>query len=340
MFLDNATFEETRDCLKALSKTSKDPALHDMPSGSKERSSDAKLFNIAMRFGRLGNRLILFAHCIGFVEEHGHRLTNCAFHSYAGCFDGPRRDIYCRYPLPARRSWFDAFPGVAGVIRKTRIFYRCVHFGSWLNERHRPFGGSAVTLRESGKPVTFLEGPEVQAQIQSARCVFINGFNFQATRCVQRHAEKIRAYFRPITEHQLPARELVDRLRANADLVVGVHIRQGDYRRWRGGKAFFPVERYAAWMGELATQFPASRVSFLVCSDEARDQREFPGLRVGFGTQSAVTDLYALSECDYIFGPPSTFSKWASFYGNKPLFHLSDNNVRLELNEFRVSYLD
>jgi len=28
---------------------------------------------------------------------------------------------------------------------------------------------------------------------------------------------------------------------------------------------------------------------------------------------SAPEDLYALSKCDYILGPPSTFSYWAGF---------------------------
>jgi hypothetical protein len=33
-----------------------------------------------------------------------------------------------------------------------------------------------------------------------------------------------------------------------------------------------------------------------------------------------IEDLYALASCDYIIGPPSTFSQWASFYGNVPRY--------------------
>ena len=89
----------------------------------------------------------------------------------------------------------------------------------------------------------------------------------------------------------------------------------------------------------MAEQFSGRKVSFLVCSDEARNPQEFSGLRVGLGTNSSMGDLYALAECDYILGPPSTFSKWASFYGNKPLFHLEDTNARLEPATFCVSDL-
>jgi hypothetical protein len=93
-------------------------------------------------------------------------------------------------------------------------------------------------------------------------------------------------------------------------------------------------------MRELAGQFPGRKVAFFICSDEPRTADEFPGLSAGLGTGSPVGDLYALADCDYIFGPQSTFTQWASFYGNKPLFLLNDANARLERAKFRVSCLD
>jgi hypothetical protein len=93
-------------------------------------------------------------------------------------------------------------------------------------------------------------------------------------------------------------------------------------------------------MRELAGQFPGRKVSFLICSDEPRNEAEFPGLSVGPGPGSAVGDLNALARCDYIMGPPSTYTQWASFYGNKPLLLLKDSQDRLERAKFRVSPLD
>ena len=126
----------------------------------------------------------------------------------------------------------------------------------------------------------------------------------------------------------------------SADAVVGVHVRQGDYGSWRGGKHLFPISQYVTWMRQFAEQFPSQKVSFLVCSDEPRATSEFPGLSVGLGTSSPIGDLQALGKCDFIFGPPSTFSQWASFYGNRPLLLLEDRNARPERDKFRVSYLD
>ena len=284
--------------------------------------------------------MVLFANFIALVEEYGGRVINFTFHSYAEFFRTTKRDIYCSYPPPVRQSWLDVFPGAAGVIRKTRVFYHAVRATSRLNEKFVPFGKAVVTLRDDNTAETIpLEDPCVENQIRMGHTVFVYGWRFRAPELVRRHADKIRAYFRPTEESEQVSRHAVAALRLNADLVVGVHIRRGDYRGWKDGQFFFETSHYADWMREMAALFPGRKIAFLVCSNEPRVQSEFPGLTVGFGPGTSVGDLYALAECDFILGPLSTFTQWASFYGNKPLFHLRDHNTRLELAHFQVSDL-
>ena len=301
-----------------------------------------KLFVVALRCGRLGNRLLLFANFMALAEEQGHRLINFTFHSYSHLFQTTRRDIYCQYPMPNRRSVFDVIPGAAAAIRKTRIFYQVVRNACRFTDRLPLFGKSVMTLHESHRPdyVIPIDGLEVQERIRDAQLVFVYGWRFHAPALVQRHAAKIRAYFRPIEEHEIASRQAVEQLRRNADVVIGVHIRLGDNYKWRGGKYYFPVSRYCGWMNELMQQFPGRKVSFLVCSDEPRNAAEFPGLSVGFGPDTPVGDMYALAKCDFVFGPYSTFTQWSSFYGDKPLFHLYSINDCIDLDRFSVSYLD
>ncbi len=300
-----------------------------------------KLFTVALRCGRLANRLILFANFVALAEEQGHRLINFTFHTYSELFEGTRGNVYCRYPVPKRRSWMDIFPGVAWAVRKTRIFYHVTRYTAQLNERFPIFGNAAVTLHElPGQLITLLDGPQYQEKIRAAKIVFVYGWWLRTPRLVKKHGDKIRAYFRPIEKYARASRDVVEALRREADIVIGIHIRQGDYRGWKGGKYFFAAARYAAWMHELAAQFPERKVAFLVCSDEPRSFGEFPGLTVGFGTDSPVSDIYALAQCDYILGPKSTFSQWASFYGEKPLFQVCDTGDSAKLEHFRVSYLD
>lgn len=275
------------------------------------------------------------------AEEQGHRIVNVTFHSYADLFEATRRDIYCRYPTAKRRSWMNVVPGVAAAIQKTRIFYHIVRTVSVFNGRWPVFGKTVVTLRElKDQHTTLLDGPEVQEKIRAAKIVFPFDWRFRAPGLVRKHAEKIRNYFRPIEEHENSGHQAVDRLRRNADLVVGVHIRHGDYRRWKDGRYFFPASRYADWMREMAAQFPDNKVSFFVCSDEPRNAGEFPGLSVELGAGPPVADLYTLAKCDYILGPVSTFSQWASFYGVKPLLHFYSGSDRIDRERFHISDLD
>jgi Glycosyl transferase family 11 len=300
-----------------------------------------KLFTISFRCGRLANRIMLFANYVALAEEQRDRLINFTFHSYSEFFEGTRGNVCCRYPRPKRRSWMDVVPGVAAFLRKTRIPYHLTRAVAALNESYPIFGNAVITHHElPGKKITVLDGPEYQQKIQPAKIVFVYGWWLRTPNLVKKHAEKIRVYFRPVEKFETASRNAIGPLRREADVVIGVHIRQGDYRGWFDGKYFFPVARYAAWMHELAAQFPDRRVAFFVCSDEPRSLGEFPGLNVGLGTDSPVSDVYALARCDYILGTKSTFTQWASFYGEKPLLQVCDTNEPAKLENFRVSYLD
>jgi hypothetical protein len=283
---------------------------------------------------------VLFANVIGFAGEHGHRVVNVAFHSYAHLFENTRRDIYYRYPVARHRSLFDVIPGAAPAIRKTRIFYQFIRRASEWNDRFPVLGKSVFTLREVSSQTILLDAPEVQSRMTGAKIVFVHGWRIRAPESVRRQADKIRDYFRPVTGVEAASRQVVGQLRQVAEVIIGVHLRRGDYRTWKQGQYFSPPERYAVLMRELAAQFPGRKVAFFVCSDEPRQAAEFPGLTVAIGAGPPVMDLYALAGCDYVLGPPRSFSQWASFYGNKPLLYLRDREDRIELDRFAVSYLE
>jgi hypothetical protein len=65
----------------------------------------------------------------------------------------------------------------------------------------------------------------VQAQIAEAKVVFVYGWIFRAPGAVQKHAEELRAYFRPVEEYERASGLAIERLRRKAEVVIGVHIR-------------------------------------------------------------------------------------------------------------------
>ena len=89
-------------------------------------------------------------------------------------------------------------------------------------------------------------------------------------------------------------------------------------------------------MKKIAQFFEGQPVRFMVCSNEKQDLSQFEGLDVAFGPGHPVEDMYAFAECDYILGPPSTFTMWSSFYGNKPLYMLHKADESFALTDFKV----
>lgn len=112
---------------------------------------------------------------------------------------------------------------------------------------------------------------------------------------------------------------------------IGVHIRHGDYITWRRGRFFFDFETMALKARELADRlFPDSEIEFAVASNvRAEEFCKINKRSIYYPNNSPLDDLGLLASCDVILGPPSTFSMWASFYGNVPLVFLLDANQEM-----------
>ena len=129
----------------------------------------------------------------------------------------------------------------------------------------------------------------------------------------------------------LPSRSICQKVedalaagRRRCPQVVGIHLRREDYRDWAEGRYYFTNAQYAVLMAQIRAQM-AGPTAFLLCSNEAIDTSDFPEFDVlTVPGASGVEDLHALSLCDFIAGPPSTYSMWASFYGDVPLYIVED----------------
>jgi len=117
--------------------------------------------------------------------------------------------------------------------------------------------------------------------------------------------------------------------------IIGVHVRRGDYRTWEGGKYYLELPDYAALMRQAMALHPDRKILFFISTNEEYAATEFEGLPLMEANfRSAAKDLYALSLCDRIMGPLSTFSRWASFYGNVPLCFIEKGMSLTSDNDF------
>jgi len=189
----------------------------------------------------------------------------------------------------------------------------------------------------SGANSVTLSDPRFLSLAQS-RNLFCRGYYFRDSDDVIKHTDAIRAYFVPVDKYLHKIENTMLRIRNSGAKVIGVHIRQGDYVGYKEGQWYFETLFYVKVMHDLRRLFgKQQKVMFLICSDAQQNGDNFKGFHYYISMGKAIEDLYLLSMCDYIVGPPSSFSRWASFYGNVPLGLLLSKNTQLVFNRFKVN---
>ena len=235
-------------------------------------------------YGRLANRLILASTFIAQAEEQGDSFLHLAFADYFRYFEGTNHNPFLFYRSTRlsphqKNKWVD-----------------CVNIWHTNDQRGETY---------------FLDQKSFLSAEQNTRLLFVIGWSFRAPHAVLKHKNLIKKIFTPIQRHRIRIMHLATALRKNADHVVGVHIRQTDYKKFSGGKYFYSITEYKNFMRQMEQQLQG-KTRFLLCSDTRLRKEDFQEFDTLMGTGHPVEDNYALADCDYLIGPPSTYTAWAS----------------------------
>jgi hypothetical protein len=287
---------------------------------------------IASKSGRLGNRLFQNAHFMGSALAHGYRLLNPSLDEYAPLLLGARHNPLCGVPP----LWEVGDAELASQLRSIsmRLSEALVPAASMLCP-HR-IGILDIRDRHDAEGSQFdLGAPEFLKLLHPGAFVAVHGWGFSDHPNLARFRPDIVNYHAPVEPIASAARSAVNRAREFSGMVIGVHIRQEDYRFWKGGIHYYEAEDYARWMRVCAEVWSDATPAFLICSSNDFDPAPFRGLRMVSGPGFPMGDLHALSLCDRIMGPPSTFSQWASYSGNIPLCILESKASKVSPEAFR-----
>ncbi|MBE9034965.1 alpha-1,2-fucosyltransferase [aff. Roholtiella sp. LEGE 12411] len=279
---------------------------------------------ISAKSGQLGNRLLLSANFMAYAIENNFTVLNPAFEEYAEFFQSTARDILCRYPTATF-----SIPGNS-FLRKyyyniNRYLAESRRFNTLEIKRNKPFNWSNSSVVNEIKPgaINFFQG-----------WMFRGGWFVDDIPNLRKNGKKIRAYFQPLRKYQLNIEKLILKIRSQADTIIGIHIRHGDYQQHQNGIFFYSPEEYLKVMESAKALFPNKKVTFLICSNQIQDKHYFQHLSYVYGNNHIIEDMYSLAECDYIIGPPSSYTMWASFYGERPLYMIRDINKALRIQDF------
>lgn len=269
---------------------------------------------IIQKYGQLGNRLFPFAQFIAHAHKHKYRVMNLAFEDYSEHFLNTQNSLASSFPNPwrskfftkrVRRIVFIAFAIVARTLIKL----------NWLKS---PF--HEIIVQTDPQPHYYSDNTFVKL-LTSKKFVFIcNPFYFRDDITLHENLNVV-IDFLPLSEaHQQNLEPLLAQLKDECDIIVGLHIRGGDFRTWMDGKYFYDIHYFVESIKQMKLLFEDKRVGFLICSNEKWDPSLFGDAQVYFGTNDIAEDLYLLSTTNYLIGGYSSYLYWAALYGNVPIF--------------------
>ncbi|MEK9772112.1 MAG: hypothetical protein VW576_00975 [Opitutae bacterium] len=158
-----------------------------------------------------------------------------------------------------------------------------------------------------------------------SRVILFSGFVFHEYMldCSSAISE-INSLFRPASKYIDEINAPIEILKSRNDLVCGVLVRQTDYRSWNDGKYFYTSKQYARFLHGLNNSFENKKIGFFIATDEMQDEKIYSEIdcivRVGY----PLENLYSLSLCDFLVGPPSSYIGWASLLSESPLISITD----------------
>jgi len=170
------------------------------------------------------------------------------------------------------------------------------------------------------------------------RLYFVEGWCFRAYNATKELRELFREKY-ALKDEYFITNELYNRIikiKKEGSLVVGVHIRRGDYATFANGAYFYTDAVYKKIMdrvNELLLNRFHKKIYFVVFSN---DSVEFDDCSTIISENSWYVDQYLMTFCDYLIGPPSTFTMWASYIGKVPYFHIDSPECTVILDKFRI----
>jgi len=284
---------------------------------------------VARPEGQLGNRIFQAAAFQAAAWEMGFSLLNPALGPYAEFFPALAEDFFCR---PRQGLSFG---------RSGRLLF-CRTLDVLTCRRLRPAWSAGrcavldIAASHDGSEEDYdLCGEEFQTILSSHRLVVAKGWKFRAHAALKSRRDDVVRLFTPHSGIRAEVERHIAQARSGCDILVGLHVRRGDYATWLGGRFCYGLDAYAAWLKAANALWSEKKVGFLICSNERVDDLlQLLGVSVSAGPASPIADLYALAACDFLIGPPSTFTLWASYYGGAPLHMLMEKDQQLQIVGF------
>lgn len=285
--------------------------------------------------GELANQLWNYVSVYAYCLERGYDISNPSFYEYGSYFSLPKEgwffDTFFFKPLSGntkrkwsgkKRFWRELYRLVSNLILILRagrvIFIKNHDFTNGVLQRF--YLPPTPTNEMATTSVNTILNARLQKLENTSGDIILRGWLFRNPVGIEKYRREIQHYFTPTHTIQENVASFITPLKKEFAHLVGVHLRQGDYKTWRGGQYFINESRMKTILEEYlreANLIPAE-TCFLIASDQAIDTTAFTGLNIKITGKNMVEDLFILASTRAIIGSDSTFGDFAAYYGNIP----------------------
>ncbi len=266
--------------------------------------------------GELANQLWNYASIYAYTLETGFKLENPSFYEYGSMFQirrGYVADMLLYSPFRAYRGRRNK------LLPKTwRKLYK--FWAKFVYARHP---NSVISSVNSNNQVYYLPPTQMATEdlkrLEIEGQIYFSGWLFRNPRGLEKYRNEIVEYFKPIEKIKTEVDAFVAQARKFKH-VVGVHIRQGDYKEFKNGAYWIEQTRVREILDEYLKFSGKTKeeVCFVITSDGKIRTEFFTGLNILISPLSAIHDLFVLSRTDIVLGSDSSFGDFASYLGNIP----------------------
>lgn len=276
--------------------------------------------------GRLANQLWLYINIYAYCLEKHYQLKNYCFFQYSKYFNIPKKSKIINII-------FFSFPKFLKIIfpkkyLETISYYQERIYELFTDKIKKYTKFKIIYAPDSDTPVIHYLKPTKNTdslldefEKNKDRIIFFEGWVFRNPIGINKFHKEIMKYFRPKFKIQNKINTTINNLKSKYKHVVGVHIRQGDYKkRYKNGKLYFNEKEINSILKEYLKNFKknVNKICFIVCSDEDVNLNYFKNLNVIKNNGNPIEDLFLLANTDIIIGADSTFGALASYFGNIP----------------------
>ncbi len=322
-------------------------------------NSDKNMIIFTQGGGRFGNQLINYGHLIAFMIEHSNEydLINMAFWPYAHLLENFSEDKICIIPsnhdkykkLEILNTILRLFPNkISNVIKRNIIYLLQIYASIYPDMQSIIVEDKAVLSSSKDNKIDKLSLDKINdiKIFEKSKITLLSGWPIRSWSLFKKHQIMIRNYLKFNTVYTNNAHNFNQKLRNKYDFLIGVLIRQGDYRKYANGRYFFDTNQYIDWIIQAQKVFSEfGNVGFIITSDEPQEEKKFESLDVVFATGIAgasghyVESIAELSKCDLVMTPPSTFGIWAAFIGNTSILPLYDKSQNIKKKEILKNHI-